>query len=186
VKCLLHTLPCVAERPSGMLSFQSDLSRAFSLLHLFDEMSEKQSGLKFDMGSVTAIGYFAALVKFSVRQQEREALANTFSTTDDIMGLQSPGNLLLNLVYMCVSWCDLQTIVSTVEKNVKRVKITITKWTSVCVSLSPSVLLQLKPRMHLDHEERYLSELRSTKHERFIRTIEAPRTPRSWEWNGMN
>ena len=65
-------------------------------------MSARKNGLKFNVGFVTVISYFAALVKF-FRQQEREALANTFSTTDDIMGLQSPGNLLLNLVYMCVS-----------------------------------------------------------------------------------
>jgi len=51
----LHTLPCVAERPSGKPSFQSDLARALTLPHIYDEMSERKSGLKCDVGSVTVI-----------------------------------------------------------------------------------------------------------------------------------
>lgn len=83
VKRPLYTLPCVAERPRGKPSFQSDLVRALTIPHLFDKMSERQSGLKFDVGFVTVISYFAALVKF-FRHQEREALANTI--TVDVMG----------------------------------------------------------------------------------------------------
>ena len=48
-------------------------------------MSARKNGLKFNVGFVTVISYFAALVKF-FRQQEREALANTFANTDDVIG----------------------------------------------------------------------------------------------------
>jgi len=41
-------------------------------------------------------------------------------------------------------------------------------------------------RPWMEPQRRYKSELRSTKHERYIRTVEVLRTPMSREWNGTN